>query len=124
MARESGFTLLEVLVAFTIAALALTGLFQSSRTGLNNAAIAARTLDATALAQSLLAAAQRGEPFAPGTQSGTGSGDFSWRTSVTPAGSRPDANLYRIDISVEWPGGAHRRSVTLTGYRIAGGRDG
>lgn len=126
MARESGFTLLEVLIAFAIAAMALTGLFQSSRAGLDNTSIAARTLEAAGLAQSTLAAALRAEPVNPGTRTGGDAGGYVWQTVVTPAGAKPPApgtasgtTLYRVDVSVAWSAGARQRSVSLSGYRLA-----
>ncbi len=123
---ERGFTLLEVLVAFAIASLGLMGLFRSSSAGLGNVAIAGRTIEATGLAQAMLATIGQTAPLVSGTATGAGPGDYTWQSTVTLDRSSPPAaggtartGLYRVEIVVAWPAGRGQRTVGLSGYRTA-----
>src|SRR5918997_799427 len=66
---EAGFTLLEALIAFAIAAFALAALLQGALTGLRAAHTATRTEEALARARSRLAALEAA-PLAPADQRG------------------------------------------------------
>ena len=129
MRREAGFTLLEILVAFVIAAMALSVLFSGGLQGLETGRAAARTDEAVARAQSRLAALCHGTTLQPGAKSGDDGGGFAWSSQVRPAGStvvlRGDpedpkppqplrVTLFDVSISMAWEGGSHRRGVTLT----------
>ena len=128
-----GFTLLEVLIAFIIAALALGVMFDAILGGTRAAADAGRVEEALSLARSRLALA--GYAVANGTapageQSGDEGNRFRWRIVVAPAGevamprignetvgivngnqNRPRAVLYAITVTVSWPGGARPHEV-------------
>ena len=84
--REGGFTLLEVLVAFAIAAAALTALTQGALGGLHSVRVSGHVQEATSRARSRLATLGRGVPLAPGEQEGDDGGGFRWRQRVAPAG--------------------------------------
>lgn len=129
-ARRGGFTLLEVLVAGLIAALALGALFRAEGGGLGQAAAATQYQRAVAVARSRLALAAI-DP-APGEAAGR-DGPFAWRTRTAPvAASAPDADLarwvshpgelpatlYEIETVVRWPGGLRARSLRLATRRI------
>src|SRR5712691_11193481 len=75
----AGFTLLEVVVALAIAALALVTLFQTGSGGLFAADTAARIDEAIERAQSHLAAVGRAGPIAPGELTGDDGGGYRWR---------------------------------------------
>jgi general secretion pathway protein I len=123
MRAERGFTLLEVLVAFAIAALALGVMFRAIGTGLGSAAVAARYQQALSRARSHLAAA--GVRLVPGTQSGEDGGGFSWRVRISvtaqgpplPAGVR--AVLYAVRVTESWDADGRTRAVTLETERAA-----
>lgn len=115
--RESGLTLLEVLVALLIAGLAFGALFQGTLGGLRAAGIAARTEVALSHARSRLAAIGRGTALAAEDRQGV-DGDFRWRTRVTPIANGPSAALYRVQITIGWGSGAESRSVTLETRRL------
>ncbi len=135
-ARQRGFTLLEAVVAFAIAALALVALFRATSDGLGGIEAASGTIEATRRAQSILAAVGVTEKLSPGEQSGVLENGFDWRIVVTlqderplpePAGSPPtaqpqaapsDVDLYSVEATVGWRRGRTHRSVTLTGYRL------
>jgi general secretion pathway protein I len=125
--NDDGFLLLEVLVAFVIAALALTVLFQGAVGGVRATAIAARYQQGVARARSHLAAVSgRIGDLTPGVQSGDDGSGFRWQVQVTPLGSVPLAGsatvrlvLYRVSVTESWPVDSGRRHVRLTSARLA-----
>ena len=137
-ARNGGFTLLEVLVAFVIAALAIGVMIDGVVGGLRSASAASQAQQATALARSRLAAAgaaiTSGVP--PGDSSGS-DGAFRWRVHVAATGTAhlpridpvsegvttrtPEATLYGITVIVSWSAGTtsgRERQVRLDSARI------
>ena len=125
--RERGFTLIEVLVAFAIAAMALGLLFQAASSSGNAARQAGNYEEAVSRAKSHMAALGRESDIAPGEQSGDDGGGYRWRTSITPSAvAQPpqDANpnarltLYNVEVSVSWTDGSHPRSVVLHTQRL------
>jgi general secretion pathway protein I len=118
---EHGFTLLEVLVAFVIAALALGVLFRGTLDGLYAAQTAGRYEEAVSRAQSRLAALAAGS-LAPGDRQGDDGNGFHWRERITPIASSPQAAggslaLYAVSVAVSWVDGS-RRTVELDSERI------
>ena len=86
---DDGFTLLEVMIAFVIAALALSLLYQGATGGLRATASATRTEEAVSLAKSHLAAIGRGEGIAQQETSGEDGDGFSWHLHIQPIGDTP-----------------------------------
>lgn len=82
--RAAGFTLLEILVAFTLLALVMATLMQVFSKGVTNADIADRYAKAAMLAESKLATVGVEEVLAEGDTSGQFNDDFAWRLSVRP----------------------------------------
>ena len=120
MARveEAGFTLLEVLVAFVVAAMFLAVTFEllsGSLVGIGRAEVHDRAL---AIAQSRLEAAGVAEPLVPGITSGRQDSRFTWRSEVRPFGR----DLYDLTISVLWREGGAQQSVALRSLRLQPGR--
>lgn len=112
--REAGFTLLEVLVAFVIAALASIVLYKAGFSGASAAASAARYQEAVVRAQSRLASlgtltALQGEQL-----SGDDGGGFHWQITIAPEASGHGLNLYAVRV-VESFGNRH---VTLVTERL------
>lgn len=128
MKRNRGFTLLEVMVATTIMAIAVVGLLSSISASLRNASrltdydrsalLARRKLDELLLDQRL-------PRFA--TVEGTWDRAVSdvrggWRARVTPFDMPPRVGagtvvLDRVELEVWWMNGDRRRSFKLDGYR-------
>ncbi len=79
-----GFTLLEVLVAFVIAALALAVLFHAGVGGLQAVQVASHYEQAVARARSHLAEAVHASPLVAGDWRGDDGGGFSWQVRVVP----------------------------------------
>jgi general secretion pathway protein I len=115
---ERGFTLLEVLVAFVIAALALGVLFRGTLGGLRTAQVAGRYEEAVTRAQSHLAALTAGG-LTPGDRQGDDGNGFHWRVRVAPVGlaGAGASALYAVGVSISWMDGS-RRSVELDSERI------
>jgi general secretion pathway protein I len=128
--RQSGYTLIEVLVAFMILALALTVLLRIFSGGLRNVSVSSDYATATLIAESRLAATGIDIPLTPGETAGTEGERFQWTVSVQDyqpwPGYRSAArgvDAYRVTVTVEWPNGDNTRSVGLSTVRlrIAGG---
>ena len=121
--QQHGYSLLEVLVAFVILALAVGTLLSLFATGLRNSAVASDYARALTLAESQLAFYQGISPrhldsgYAEGKDEG-----FTWRSRITPYGEvitpGHPARLYRIDVSVDWGEEGRQRSVKLSTLSI------
>jgi general secretion pathway protein I len=133
MTRERGFTMLEVLVAFVIAALALGALYEGAMGGLSATAVAGRTDEAVTRAQSHLAVLGHGMAIAPGDTQGDDGGGYRWRMSIRPGLTVPVANgdavvqargpratVYDVSVWISWPGRyGDTREVRLDSARLA-----
>jgi general secretion pathway protein I len=135
----AGFTLLEVVVAFAITALALAGLVQATGVGLGSSDTAARTVEAVSEAQSLLAQAGIATPLASGESNGERDG-FRWHIVIRPVATRPGVAttlteavarnaellpptvLYSIESTVRWRSSWREHRISLTTYRIGRGQ--
>jgi type II secretion system protein I len=126
---QSGFTLLEVLTATTIMAIAVVGLLSAMSASLRNAArltdydraaMAARSKMDELLANPRL---PKGQPVegvfnaaaAPGGRAG-------WRAVLTTFETQPQPQpgmtaIDRLELEVWWMAGGTRKSLTLDGYR-------
>ena len=118
-----GFTLLEVLVAFTVFALSAGALMQSLSAGMRSGDAAERVGRATALAQSKLAELE----LAPGASLGLREGSYrdadagyGWRSEVAvtdPAFPDPEqelpVRLYTISVDVLWKHAGRAQSLRL-----------
>ena len=127
---QAGFTLLEVLVAFVIAALALGVLFQGAIEGLAAVHLADRTEEAVNRARSHMAAVGHGIPLRTQTQQGDDGSGFTWSLSIRPLESAPmlqggDAQhparetLFEVRVTESWDGPEGNRGTTLTTRRAA-----
>jgi general secretion pathway protein I len=120
-----GFSLLEVLVAFTILAMLLGVLFQVFSGGLRAARAGDSYTRATVIAQSRLAAVGVEFPLEEGTSSGTADGTFHWRVIVRPyvdgelPAGRGVPRPLRVDVEVFWEEGGGARSLALTSLGLA-----
>ena len=124
--RSRGFTLLEVLVAFAIASIALAVLYRGAIDGLLGSREAARTEEAVSRARSRLAALCVLPRLTPGEQSGNDGSSYAWRTRIAAAGSKTlapadsgeptppvRADLFAVRVIVSWPGLVRPHQVEL-----------
>ena len=118
MRSQNGFTLLEVLIAFAIAALALTALAETAGAGLGSTVVAGQTEEALSRARSHLVAAAL-HPL-PGETTGDDGGGFAWRVAVRPVAvaEKSPAALYEITAEISWPGRGANRTVRLSTLRL------
>jgi general secretion pathway protein I len=125
--RESGFTLLEVLVALAIVGLALGAVASVFSLGLTAHATTSAAATALAVAEEQLTLAAA-TPH-PGTTHGIFANNFAWQTTVGPyrdadakiGDTSPSLpRLYRIAVAVAWRDGRHARQVSLSTLRLAG----
>lgn len=122
--RRRGFTLIEVVVAFAILALALGVFLRVFSGGLGNARISEDYTMATLLAQSKLAAVGIEEPLTEGEAEGRIDGRFRWRIVVRPWAEDPPAEeaplrAYDVAVAVFWGKADEERSVSLSTLRLA-----
>lgn len=82
--REAGFTLVEVVVAFAIAAMVLGGLYTLMGGALRGEARATARDQALAAARAHLEAIGIEEPLAPGRTTGVYTTGVPWRLSIEP----------------------------------------
>jgi general secretion pathway protein I len=124
--RDGGFTLIEILVAFTIVSLLLGALYQLFATGLRSGFAAENYESAVLLAESGLDALN-GTPLALG-DTNEHLGRFERHTTVTPRADLLTTEalsvpmLYELRVEIAWREGVRERSVTLSTLR-AGPRD-
>lgn len=126
--QQRGFTLLEVIVAFALLALALTLLLGALSGASRQVRMSADSSRATLHAQSLLAQLGTGEVLQPGRQDGSFDGDrYRWQLEVSPfadplaARAQRDAGapqLLDVRLVVRW-GDARDQSLQWRTLRLA-----
>ncbi len=136
-ADVAGFTLLEVIVALAIAALALVVLFRAGGGGLSAVDTAARVEEAVARAQSHLAAFGRAGSIRPGESTGDDGDGYRWRLWTRPiaeraapeeqseggtlTGLRPSQLplvLYDVEVTISWRSAGRNRSIAIATRRL------
>lgn len=123
--RSSGFTLLEILVAFLIVALTFGALFKVFSTGLRGTTAAEEYTVAVLLAKSKLASFEIDASLNEGEQAGSFENGFRWLSTVRAYGGNgqfDDAasplSAYEVIVTVSWGEPDDERAVTLTTLRL------
>jgi general secretion pathway protein I len=115
---EAGFTLLEVMAAFVIAAFGSILLYQAGFEGSASAVAAARLQEAVVRAQSRLASVGVLTPLQPEQLSGDDGGGYHWRLSIMPDQSNGTFSLYQVQVTERYG----NRQVTLATERLSDGQ--
>jgi len=122
---ERGFSLLEVLVAFVILAMALAVLFRIFSSGLRSLTVTQGYTQAALLAQSHLERASLTQPLTEGETDGKWGDGYFWRQTVEPytpweqeqALTRP-IQAWRVTLQVSWGNPQRPRQLTLSSIRL------
>jgi len=130
LSRQRGFTLLELLVAFTIAASAITAILYAFAGGLWRLQRTADFGVAALVAESRLAELGVSTPLQPGVSSGGNeSGDYDWTITVEPYQHESlqwtDAgyHLYAVTVQVVWERGGRDNRFFLYSLKAAPGHE-
>jgi general secretion pathway protein I len=121
--RQRGYSLIEVLVAFAILAMALTVLLRIFSGGLRNVDAASEYAQAVLVAEAELAVPGILEALQPGLTDGVAEGGFEWRRQVQPYDPNSDGAIgpilpYYIAVEVSWPSQRGKRYVQLETIRL------
>ncbi len=128
--RQRGFSLLEILVAFSILALSLGVLMQIFSGTTRNADLARNQVQATTMALSLLAESNVEPTLAETDNHGSTDDGFRWHVLISPFDDRGNIDegktavdarlrLWKISVEVAWgiEGSSSARSVSLATLR-------
>ncbi|MDO9162534.1 MAG: prepilin-type N-terminal cleavage/methylation domain-containing protein [Methylococcaceae bacterium] len=132
MPKQTGFSLLEILIAFSILALSLGILLKIFSSGVNTAQVTEEYTVAVQIAESLIAETGVTAPLQSGESSGVELQRYQWRISVTPytldfanvtskksdtdTGEIP-VSLFKVRVVVTW--GDDNRQFELTKLKLA-----
>ena len=134
--QHKGFSLLEILVAFAIMAVALTIVLRIFGSGVNNAVISEEYSLAVQIAESIMARTGVESPLQVGEMSGTEADKYDWWIRVTPVAAPPPKSrprfksqqeisdqpvlqLMAVHVRVSWGEGKdQQRSVELNNLRL------
>jgi type II secretory pathway pseudopilin PulG len=119
-AKCSGFTLLEILIAFTIATTALGLLFRVHANSTATVVLSEQYQEATALARALIAEYSVTERTLTFTRTGS-TGKFTWAVQASAysgaiegtSGQRPPYGLRSIEAEVSWSSRDRRRRIAI-----------
>ncbi|MEI6145313.1 MAG: type II secretion system protein [Methylococcales bacterium] len=108
--KQQGFSLLEILIAFSILALSLGILLKIFSAGVNTAIIAENYTTAVQISESLMAKTGIETPLQIGQTTGIENNIYHWQIEISPFTFNDDqidtktlpAELFKVKISVHW----------------------
>jgi general secretion pathway protein I len=125
--KQKGFSLLEILIAFSILALSLGILLKIFSAGVNTAVVAEDYTAAVQIAESLMAKTGVETPLQAGQDSGLENEKYHWLVEVSPFVFNPEnvditaitAALFKVKVIVSWgDDNANGRQVKLTTLKL------
>ncbi|MCX7093866.1 MAG: type II secretion system protein [Methylobacter sp.] len=128
--KQSGFSLLEILIAFSILALSLGILLKIFSAGVNTAAVAEEYTAAVQIAESVMAGAGLQAPLQVGETGGVENEKYHWRLAISPFQFRAEnidtstlpVVLFKVKVNVNWDdgnAGTDGRQVELITLKLA-----
>jgi general secretion pathway protein I len=115
--RNSGFTLLEVMVAVTIMAMVLVTLIGLKNSSMQNVALAEHIVTATMLAKRAMIEATATRPLLPAEEEGefpeAEYKGYLWKKTIVPT---PLILIMEVHVAVLWKEGTREESVELVSY--------
>lgn len=131
---QDGFTLVEILVAMMVLAVAAVSLLQSFAGGLKASDGARQRGYALLLAQSKMATVGVELPLEPGTTDGRFDDRFAWTVTISGDGDGasersegaavPSLEVMNVTVAVSWPAADPSGSLQLTSSRLKQNRQG
>ena len=125
--RQTGFSLLEVLVAFVVMGLVVGGLLQLFGSSMRSTVLADEYSFAIQIAESQLAKVGTEIPVKQGRESGKDKNSaYTWQVSMEPIELAPQEklaklpfplHLYQVLVTVNWQSGTVKRELHLTSLR-------
>jgi len=108
--KQQGFSLLEILIAFSILALSLGILLKIFSAGVNTAVVAEDYTAAVQIAESLMAKTGAETPLQAGQEQGLVNDKYHWLVKVSPFEFNPENNdvtaitaiLMQVKVTVSW----------------------
>ncbi len=125
--RQQGFSLLEILIAFSILALSLGILLNIFSGGLRRTVVSEEYQQAVIIAQSKLAAAGVETALENATAQGQSQDKYTWSVQVQPfnmdnldlADDTLELAAYQVVVTVNWSEGNNQRQVELNTLKLA-----
>jgi general secretion pathway protein I len=119
VSRERGFSLLEVIAAILLLAVAFGAVLQVSGSSMQLTSRAVARSRAAMWADSKMETLGRTEPLTAGSTEGRFDTTYRWRVTVTPeASNKYDLHLYRVELEVMWTDVAGTSSMHVTTLRL------
>ncbi len=124
--RQSGFSLLEVLVAFAILSMSLGILYQAFSNSLRNVGASGDYSRAIIIAEARLAEAMADVPLNEGSDQGEVDGRYQWKVVVQRYEYEGEEIVsrftpYQVEVVVSWQDGKHTREYQLSTLRLSQG---
>ncbi len=124
--RQSGFSLLEVLVAFAILSMSLGILYQAFSNSLRNVGTSGDYSRAMIIAEARLAEAMADVPINEGSDQGEVDGRYQWKVMVQRYEYEGEEIVsrftpYQVEVVVSWQDGKHTREYQLSTLRLSQG---
>jgi general secretion pathway protein I len=125
--KQKGFSLLEILIAFSILAFSLGILLKIFSSGVDTAIVAEDYTAAVQIAESLMAKTGLENSLQAGQDSGTENEKYEWLLTVNPYLFEPGnadsvtttMGLFKIKVIVSWGKAVNSRRVELTTLKLA-----